>query len=176
MTNLQIKLVFEDWQKRDGESVYDTEKGLELSLGDFHSGTTFNATIQVDLDDSLDLIAAVNQEGYTPVFSVFSVTVPGEETVPQVESGTILHTRDGRKIGNAIVTGLEAHDELGKVAHIETDYGNTAILTMTELDKLFYTGEFQSLEEWQAEKQVDPQHRDRFRYYGTFADHIWTEE
>ena len=74
---------------------------------------------------------------------------------PPKSTGTVLHTRDGRKIGNAIVTGLEAHDELDKVAHIETDYGNTAILTIPELNKLFYTGETQSLEEWQAKKQVD---------------------
>ena len=46
---------------------------------------------------------------------------------------TILHTKDGRKIGNAIVTGRE-----GYYWEITTDYGNKVKLTSEEIDDLFY--------------------------------------
>ena len=45
---------------------------------------------------------------------------------------TILHTKDGSKIGNAIITGRE-----GYYWEIKTDYGNTLKLTSEELYKCF---------------------------------------
>jgi len=46
---LKLELVFHDWMKAEtGESVYFTEKGVELSLGDFHAGTVFSAEIEVE--------------------------------------------------------------------------------------------------------------------------------
>ena len=45
---------------------------------------------------------------------------------------TILHTKDGRKIGNAIVTGRE-----GYYWEITTDYGNKVKLTSEEIDEQF---------------------------------------
>lgn len=45
---------------------------------------------------------------------------------------TILHTKDGSKIGNAIVTGRE-----GYFWEITTDYGNKVKFTSEEIDKLF---------------------------------------
>ena len=64
---MKIKLVFEDWRDRNHKSVYSTEKGVDLSTGDFHSGTTFNATIEVD--DPEELKESLRQ-GYIPVFYV----------------------------------------------------------------------------------------------------------
>lgn len=43
---MKVRLVFCDWVK-NGQSIYETEEGIELSLGDFHHGTTFNADIDV---------------------------------------------------------------------------------------------------------------------------------
>ena len=45
---------------------------------------------------------------------------------------TILHTKDGSKIGNAIVTGCDGH-----YWEITTDYGNKVRLTTEEIYKFF---------------------------------------
>lgn len=63
---MKIKLVFEDWQK-DGESVYSSEDGIELSLGSFHSGTTFEGNINLEKNEAIELVNAM-RKGYTPVF------------------------------------------------------------------------------------------------------------
>lgn len=46
-----------------------------------------------------------------------------------------LHTKDGRKMGNAIVTG---NDEVRYF--IKSDYGNEAALSPDELNELYYIG------------------------------------
>ena len=38
---MKFDLIFDDWQK-DGQSIYQTELGVQLSLGDLHSGTTWD--------------------------------------------------------------------------------------------------------------------------------------
>ena len=63
---MKIKLVFNDWQK-DGESIYNTEKGIDLSMGDFHSGSVFNGEIVVNAAQKLELEKAM-KAGYQPVF------------------------------------------------------------------------------------------------------------
>lgn len=46
---MKISLIFYDWiEKETGESVYCTERGVELSLGDLHSGTMFSAEIELE--------------------------------------------------------------------------------------------------------------------------------
>ena len=52
-----------------------------------------------------------------------------------LDINTILHTKDGSKIGNAIVTGREGHYWV-----ITTDYGNTIKLTEEEVRGQFKTG------------------------------------
>ena len=64
---MKIKLVFDDWRDHTHKSVYATEKGIELSAGDFHFGSTFNATIEVD--DPEELKNRLHQ-GFVPVFYV----------------------------------------------------------------------------------------------------------
>ena len=49
-----------------------------------------------------------------------------------LDINTILHTKDGRKIGNAIVTGRD-----GYYWEITTDYGNKVKLTSEEIDEQF---------------------------------------
>ena len=66
---MKIKLVFQDWQK-DGHSIYSTPEGIDLSLGDFHSGTTFDADIDVYGGDK-ELEQSI-KNGYTPVFYAIS--------------------------------------------------------------------------------------------------------
>lgn len=55
-----------------------------------------------------------------------------------IKTGTVLHTMDGRKIGNAVITGSEQHEALGRIYSIRTDFGNTTQFTRPELDMLFY--------------------------------------
>jgi len=71
---LAIRLVFADWLDKDHRSVYSTEKGVDLSMGQFHSGTTFDGAIRLDSDDRGELESAM-ASGYTPVFHL----IPGAD-------------------------------------------------------------------------------------------------
>jgi hypothetical protein len=69
---MKIRLVFDDWRRyneasKQQESVYSTEEGVELSHADFHSGTTFDAEIELDEDSAKDLKEAL-ASGAVPVF------------------------------------------------------------------------------------------------------------
>jgi len=64
----KVKLVFKDWVDKDGNSVYDKVPGL--SLGCFHSGTTFDAKIDLDKDEIKELQKAI-KEGFKPVFEIY---------------------------------------------------------------------------------------------------------
>lgn len=61
---MKVKLVFLGWRQR-GKSIDTTEKGVELSMGDFHGGTTFTATIDLDSNNAQELLASI-KEGYQP--------------------------------------------------------------------------------------------------------------
>ena len=63
---MRIKLVFLDWREK-GRSVYATDRGVALSQGDFHSGTTFSGTIELDAENSAELAQAM-REGFQPCF------------------------------------------------------------------------------------------------------------
>ncbi|MCL4486833.1 MAG: hypothetical protein M1570_01725 [Chloroflexi bacterium] len=79
---MQIALVFDDWRGKNRKSIYHTEKGVELSMGDFHSGTVFMADIQLDEDSARELEAALSG-GYIPVF--YAVEISRESNSPKGE-------------------------------------------------------------------------------------------
>lgn len=63
-----------------------------------------------------------------------------EEYKGEMKIGTLLATRDGRRLGNGIVIDIK---ELGlpwgcTSYHIKTDFGNTVKLTIQELQEAFY--------------------------------------
>src|SRR3990167_8166591 len=62
--SMKIKLSFLDWKKK-GKSIYTTEEGVELSMGIFHSGSTFKATIELEDDTAIELLEAL-KDGYQP--------------------------------------------------------------------------------------------------------------
>lgn len=44
---MKIKLSFVDWKKiGESNSIYNTELGVELSSGDLHSGSVFEAEVE----------------------------------------------------------------------------------------------------------------------------------
>ena len=64
---MKIKLVFDHWEHVGGKPVTGKER-VNLSLGQFHSGTTFDGEIRLDVDDTEELEEAL--ESYVPVFLV----------------------------------------------------------------------------------------------------------
>ena len=60
-----------------------------------------------------------------------------ENSIQKPEVGTILFTKDGRKVGNAIITD-EVLTSAGESFVIQTDYGSKAVLTTRELTDMFY--------------------------------------
>jgi len=71
---LAVKLVFSDWLGKDHRSVYSTEEGMDLSAGQFHSGTTFEGAVRLDPGEQRELESAM-ASGYTPVFYL----IPGAD-------------------------------------------------------------------------------------------------
>jgi hypothetical protein len=63
---MKVKLVFLHWQQK-GRSIYNTERGNDLSMGDFHSGTTFEGEIELDEEQEVELFKAI-QAGFQPCF------------------------------------------------------------------------------------------------------------
>jgi len=64
---MKLKLVFEDWQDDKGDSIYNTDTGVSLAAGQFHSGTTFDAEIDLSDEDTKELWLAM-VAGCRPVF------------------------------------------------------------------------------------------------------------
>jgi hypothetical protein len=67
MKGMFVKLVFAEWLDRDFKSVYYTPKGVDLSTGQFHSGTTFDALVDFGPDEQAEMKAAL-ADGYIPAF------------------------------------------------------------------------------------------------------------
>ena len=60
----------------------------------------------------------------------------------KLEIGRWLHTKDGRKIGNAVIIGTCGGDEVEHFI-ILTDFGNKATFTATEIEEQFWLGRLQ---------------------------------
>lgn len=54
-----------------------------------------------------------------------------------MDEGALLPTRDGRRMGNAIVAKMETRD-YGPVAKVVTDAGNVCHMTERELEECFF--------------------------------------
>jgi len=64
----------------------------------------------------------------------------GEQVTRALRVNTLLYTRDGRDIGNAIVTGVQRRSRLPWRYQIKTDYGNSSMLCRAEIEVFFYIG------------------------------------
>lgn len=66
------RLIFDDWRK-DGKSIYNTELGIQLSMGDLHHGTIFDVDLNFDDPDiETEIKAAKREHNVEPVFVVRS--------------------------------------------------------------------------------------------------------
>lgn len=70
---MKCKIIFDDWRQigKVG-SIYSEATGIELSLGDLHSGTTFDAEIYLPVDKNIEkeIEEALKNHGAYPVFSI----------------------------------------------------------------------------------------------------------
>ncbi len=64
---MKINLVFHDWMY--GGKKMNNFKGIELSMRDFHGGSTFKGEIHLDEEQEKELRQVIKQ-GYQPVFWV----------------------------------------------------------------------------------------------------------
>jgi hypothetical protein len=71
---MKVELVFDDWRQVGlPDSIYGTELGVRLSMGDLHSGTVFGATLVFDDERvAAELMEAFGLHG---AYAVFSVTL-----------------------------------------------------------------------------------------------------
>ena len=67
---MKVSRLFEAW-KKDFRSAYNTAEGVDLCLGPFHHGTTFEADIQLEKDDEEELRSAI-KNGFTPVWATLN--------------------------------------------------------------------------------------------------------
>lgn len=75
-----IKAVHKYWVDKAGKSLEGTEKGVELEMGDFHSGTVFNGELYLDTDNEMDLKQAL-RDGYHPVFEIAEENVSFQQVL-----------------------------------------------------------------------------------------------
>jgi hypothetical protein len=73
---LKIKLIFNDWRGKDGQSEYNWRE--DLYTGIFHAGTTFNGEIELTPEDESELKEHM-QDGFQPVFLAKVVSLPMRE-------------------------------------------------------------------------------------------------
>ena len=96
----------------------------------------------------------------------------------ELKTNTILHTKDGRKIGNAIIIGKE-----GDYWLVKTDYGNVTRLTTEEIHELFYIAwvdftkenEGRTCEEMQMISAFDHKHRAEKSIVGIAGEYLRCE-
>jgi hypothetical protein len=70
---MKFQLVFDHWRDRDGKPV-EGEKRIDLEMGSFHGGTTFDAMVDLNADDIIDMQDAA-LSGFSAVFYVAQDTV-----------------------------------------------------------------------------------------------------
>jgi len=73
---MKVSMVFDDWRQNGRKwqpkgSIYATELGIALSMGDLHSGSTFDAEVTFkDADIGREIEAAYAEHFAFPVFEM----------------------------------------------------------------------------------------------------------
>ena len=72
---MKCRLVMEDWRQiGTADSIYSTPLGVDLSMGDMHSGTTFEAVVELPSDVAEEIETAWREHGAYPVLSLMPNT------------------------------------------------------------------------------------------------------
>lgn len=66
MLKKPIHLTFSDL-RRKGKSIYNTEEGVQMTMGSLHSGSTFPGSITLD-EETMDDLNRMFEAGLQPVF------------------------------------------------------------------------------------------------------------
>ena len=74
----------------------------------------------------------------------------------KIQRGRLLQTRDGKRVGNAIVIGPADREDTWLC---ETDFGNKMRLTRPEIDELYHRGHRTYVERWYADREELRNHR-----------------
>lgn len=70
---MKCRLVLDDWRKvGENDSIYSTRLGIELSMGELHSGTTWEGEISLPPEIEKEIIEAMKEHNAYPVFRVLS--------------------------------------------------------------------------------------------------------
>lgn len=67
--SIPVKLVFDDWFSNN-KSIYNSELGVKLSMGDLHSGTTFECELIIEGDVGNEMVNAMEDHQAFPSFLV----------------------------------------------------------------------------------------------------------
>ena len=68
MNKIKCKLVMDDWrQVGKPDSIYSTPLGVDLSIGDMHSGTAFEADVELPPHIAEEIETAWREHGAYPV-------------------------------------------------------------------------------------------------------------
>jgi len=68
---MKIELVFDDWIDRiSGKSIYCSNRGVRANRGDFHSGSTFTGSIDLDSEQEEDIRASIEMDAI-PMFKLY---------------------------------------------------------------------------------------------------------
>ena len=72
---------------------------------------------------------------------------PDPQKALKIAVGVTLFTKDGSKMGNAIVTKIEEFNSRPRI-HIETDFGNNTSMFIETIEELFTLGFVRTHDEW----------------------------
>ncbi len=75
-----VHFVFSDWVNGNHESMNNTEKGVELSTGMLHAGSTFTGELYLPYTEAEAMREALS-EGYHPLFTVHDEAVTREQVL-----------------------------------------------------------------------------------------------
>lgn len=77
---MKCRLVMDDWRETGvSESIYNTELGVNLSMGDLHSGTAFEAEVELPPWATKEIEAAWKEHGAYPVLRLIPYCVRNAE-------------------------------------------------------------------------------------------------
>ncbi len=107
---MRVNFVFDDWVDRNLKSIYNTEKGVELSTGSLHAGTTFTGELYLPRVEE-DAMRQALVEGYHPSFVIHDEAI----SVYQVQNIKQLITRL-RDPNTMIPTEIKEQLEAGNVS------------------------------------------------------------